>query len=90
MLLFEEDNLEKHKETMRTLKKNNLEEYTINLLNQKHQIEETLKITESNLHISMQDLKYYEKKFLQSETLYEHNYSQKRRILPTKQNIPAK
>ena len=51
MLLFEEDNLEKHKETMRTLKKNNLEEYTINLLNQKHQIEETLKITESNLHI---------------------------------------
>ena len=75
---------------MRTLKKNNLEEYTINLLNQKHQIEETLKITESNLHISMQDLKYYEKKILQSETLYEHNYSQKRRILPTKQNIPAK
>ena len=69
MLLFEEDNLEKHKETMRTLKKNNLEEYTINLLNQKHQIEETLKITESNLHISKQDLKYYEKKFLQSETI---------------------
>ena len=70
MLLFEEDNLEKHKETMRTLKKNNLEEYTINLLNQKHQIEETLKITESNLHISKQDLKYYEKKFLQSETIW--------------------
>ena len=62
MLLFEEDNLEKHKETMRTLKKNNLEEYTINLLNQKHQIEETVKITESYLHISKQDLKYYEKK----------------------------
>ena len=90
MLLFEEDNLEKHKEIITTLKKKNLEEYNINLVNQKHQIEETLKIRENNLNISKQDLAYYEKNFLQSETLYEHNYSQERRILPTKQNIPAK
>ena len=77
MLLFEEDNLEKHKEIITTLKKKNLEEYNINLVNQKHQIEETLKIRENNLNISKQDLAYYEKNFLQSETLYEHNYSQK-------------
>ena len=32
----------------------------------------------------------FKKNFQQSETLNEHNYSQKKRILPTKQNISTK
>ena len=86
------DNLEQHKEIVTALKEKskNLEEYNINLVNQKHQIEETLKITENNFNITKQDLEYFEKNFQQSETLNEHNYSQEIRILTTKQNISAK
>ena len=59
------DNLEQHKEIVTTLKEKykNLEEYNINLVNQKHQIEETLKITENNLEITKQDLEYFLKHF---------------------------
>ena len=86
------DNLEQHKEIVTALKEKskNLEEYNINLVNQKHQIEETLKITENNFNITKQDLEYFEKNFQQSETLNEHNYSQEIRILTTKQNISTK
>ena len=69
--------------------KQKLKECNINLVNQKHQIAETLKITESNFNITKQDLEYFKKNFQQSETLNEHNYSQEIRILPTKQNISA-
>ena len=59
------DNLEQHKEIVTTLKEKykNLEEYNINLVNQKHQIEETLKITENNIEITKQDLEYFLKHF---------------------------
>ena len=59
------DNLEQHKEIVTALKEKskNLEEYNINLVNQKHQIEETLKITENNLEITKQDLEYFLKHF---------------------------
>ena len=41
------DNLEQHKEIVLALKEKNknLEEYNTNLVNQKHQIEDTLQIT---------------------------------------------
>ena len=59
------DNLEQHKEIVTALKekRKNLEEYNINLVNQKHQIEETLKITENNLEITKQDLEYFLENF---------------------------
>ena len=52
------DNLEQHKEIVTALKEKskNFEEYNTNVVNQKHQIEETLKITENNLNITKQDL----------------------------------
>ena len=80
------DNLEQHKEIVLALKQKdkNLEECNINLVNQKHLIEETLKITENNLNITKQDIEYLKKNFQLSQTLNEHNYSQEIRILPTK------
>ena len=86
------DNLEQHKEIVTALKEKskNLEEYNTNLVNQKHQIEEPLKITENNLNITKQDLEYFLKNFKQGETLIEYNYSQEIRIVLTKQNISEK